>query len=97
MTAEGDNSVLMQKVAKERLTALAKSGQLKLPAAPAAKDLANRVSFLFYTDIVNYICKFLFVNDKNCLLITAKVDLSHRLQKTVFLKGGLAETLRLRY
>jgi hypothetical protein len=46
MTAEGDNSVLMQKVAKERLTALTKSGGLKLPAAPASKDLSNRVSFV---------------------------------------------------
>ena len=44
MTAEGDNSVLMQKVAKERLTALAKSGALKMPPAPASKDLNNRVT-----------------------------------------------------
>lgn len=46
MTAEGDNSVLMQKVAKERLTALSKSG-MKPPQAPATKDLGNR-DYLMY-------------------------------------------------
>ncbi len=35
MTAEGDNSVLMQKVAKERLSALHKSGSGATPSAPA--------------------------------------------------------------
>jgi hypothetical protein len=45
MTAEGDNSVLMQKVAKERLTSLTKSGQLKVPQAPANKDISNRVRY----------------------------------------------------
>jgi hypothetical protein len=33
----------MQKVAKERLTSLTKSGSLKPPQAPASKDIANRV------------------------------------------------------
>ncbi len=46
MTAEGDNSVLMQKVAKERLTTLTKTGKLKLPTAPASKDVANRVRMI---------------------------------------------------
>ncbi len=46
MTAEGDNSVLMQKVAKERLTTLTKTGTLKLPTAPASKDIANRVQII---------------------------------------------------
>ena len=45
MTAEGDNSVLMQKVAKERLGTLLKSGGLKTPSAPASKELSNRVIF----------------------------------------------------
>ncbi|KAL6056786.1 acyl-Coenzyme A oxidase [Balamuthia mandrillaris] len=43
MTAEGDNSVLMQKVAKELLTIL-RTGQLELRSegdAPASKDLQN--------------------------------------------------------
>merc|ERR1712029_146647 len=46
MTAEGDNSVLMQKVAKERLGAWAKAG-FKMPEAPANKDLSNQ-EFLLY-------------------------------------------------
>ena len=37
----------MQKVAKERLTALTKSGQLKAPQAPANKEVSNRVSDFF--------------------------------------------------
>jgi len=41
MTAEGDNSVLMQKVAKERLGELMKS-RTKMPEAPANKDLSNQ-------------------------------------------------------
>merc|ERR1712203_393222 len=46
MTAEGDNSVLMQKVAKERLGELMKS-RTKMPEAPANKDLSNQ-KFLSY-------------------------------------------------
>jgi len=46
MTAEGDNSVLMQKVAKERLAQLMKS-RTKMPEAPANKDLSNQ-EFLLY-------------------------------------------------
>ena len=46
MTAEGDNSVLMQKVAKERLTELMKS-KPSFPKAPESKDLTNR-DFLLY-------------------------------------------------
>lgn len=46
MTAEGDNSVLMQKVAKERLGELMKSGA-GMPTKPASSDLTNR-DFLLY-------------------------------------------------
>ena len=46
MTAEGDNSVLMQKVAKERLGELMKSKPI-LPTAPSSTDLSNR-DFLLY-------------------------------------------------
>ena len=48
MTAEGDNSVLMQKVAKERLSMLAKEPiQLE---KPSSTDLAN-------TDYMVYLLK----------------------------------------
>jgi len=46
MTAEGDNSVLMQKVAKERLGELMKSPP-KMRAKPASPDLTN-ADFLLY-------------------------------------------------
>ncbi len=46
MTAEGDNSVLMQKVAKERLGDLMKK-RPSMPKAPASKELTNR-DFLLY-------------------------------------------------
>merc|ERR1719461_1048439 len=46
MTAEGDNSVLMQKVAKERLGHLMKSPP-KMPEVPATKELTNR-DYLLY-------------------------------------------------
>merc|ERR1719412_2357675 len=46
MTAEGDNSVLMQKVAKERLGELMKS-RPKLLEEPANKDLSNQ-NYLLY-------------------------------------------------
>lgn len=46
MTAEGDNSVLMQKCAKERLGALMKSPP-KMPEAPATRELTNK-DFLLY-------------------------------------------------
>lgn len=46
MTAEGDNSVLMQKVAKERLGHLMKSPP-KMPEMPATKELTNR-DYLLY-------------------------------------------------
>merc|ERR1711971_1545397 len=46
MTAEGDNSVLMQKVAKERLGELMKS-RTKMPETPANQDLSNQ-KFLSY-------------------------------------------------
>jgi len=41
MTAEGDNSVLMQKVAKERLDILAKTGGFPKYPAPASTDLTD--------------------------------------------------------
>jgi len=41
MTAEGDNSVLMQKVAKERLDILAKTGGFPKWTAPASSDLSD--------------------------------------------------------
>ena len=46
MTAEGDNSVLMQKVAKERLGELMKSPP-KMRDMPASADLTN-AEFLLY-------------------------------------------------
>jgi len=46
MTAEGDNAVLMQKVAKERLGELMKS-RPKLLEEPASKDLSNQ-NYLLY-------------------------------------------------
>lgn len=42
MTAEGDNSVLMQKVAKELLAAL-KEGRTKLPQLPEATPIASAI------------------------------------------------------
>merc|ERR1712112_631331 len=41
MTAEGDNSVLMQKVAKEHLDILAKTGGFTKWTAPASSDLSD--------------------------------------------------------
>lgn len=46
MTAEGDNSVLMQKVAKERLGELMKSRR-EMPSPPTTTDLSHR-DFLLY-------------------------------------------------
>ena len=46
MTAEGDNSVLMQKVAKERLGELMKS-KPQMPSAPPTQDFSNK-DFLLY-------------------------------------------------
>lgn len=46
MTAEGDNSVLMQKVAKERLTAMAK-GDVKKLSAPSSTNLTDQ-DYLLY-------------------------------------------------
>jgi acyl-CoA oxidase len=47
MTAEGDNSVLMQKVAKERLGQLIKNPPSSMPTAPGSQDLNNK-DFLLY-------------------------------------------------
>ena len=46
MTAEGDNSVLMQKVAKERLGELMKS-RPNIREEPASKDFSNK-DYLLY-------------------------------------------------
>ena len=47
MTAEGDNSVLMQKVAKEHLAVLSKKGFKNPIEIPANKDLTNQ-DYLLY-------------------------------------------------
>ena len=48
MTAEGDNSVLMQKVAKERLTALQKAGGATKPNKPAQNCTVGNPEYLQY-------------------------------------------------
>ena len=47
MTAEGDNSVLMQKVSKEHLAVLAKKGFKNPIALPPNKDFTNQ-DYLLY-------------------------------------------------
>lgn len=68
MTAEGDNSVLMQKVAKERLAQLSKSGaSLEALSKPKGQDLSdpNYLVYLFQTAELKLFGRYIFFNFKN--------------------------------
>lgn len=54
MTAEGDNSVLMQKVAKERLTALQKTGGAQKPTKPNNCSIDNSEYLMYLINLKEY-------------------------------------------